>query len=243
MESSLHRQLKQLYAEQAGAEIEVPLGNYRIDVVVGGELVEIQHGSLAAIRKKVGQLVRKHLVLVVKPLVVRKQLIKQDAKGGSVVSRRLSPKRGNLLDLFDELVYFTGVYPHRNLALEAPLIEVEEWRYPGHGRRRRWRENDFQVEDQKLVKVQQVHRFQTAADLTNLLPAKLPKTFHTQHMAKAMNIKRSVAQQIAYCLRNMGGIVEVGKQGNALLYNKIKPRKTRRKKKGGFRPLTAALSQ
>ncbi len=41
--------LKEVYAGQ-GARLEAPLGDYRIDVVCDGELIEIQHGSLGAIR-------------------------------------------------------------------------------------------------------------------------------------------------------------------------------------------------
>lgn len=55
METSLHRDLKTVYADQ-DAQFEVPLGQYRIDVVNGCELVEIQHGALAAIRDKVREL-------------------------------------------------------------------------------------------------------------------------------------------------------------------------------------------
>jgi len=65
-------------------------------------------------------------------------LVKLAEKGGEVLGRRLSPKRGQIVDLFDELVHFTRAFPHRRLTLEVPLVEVEERRYPGHGRRRRW---------------------------------------------------------------------------------------------------------
>ena len=98
-------------------------------------------------------LLQDHTLVVVKPIVVRKQLVKRASKDGPVVSRRSSPKRGTLLDLFDELVHFTRVFPHPRLTLEVPLVDVEEWRYPGHGRRRRWRASDYQVEDQKLLAV------------------------------------------------------------------------------------------
>ena len=47
--------------------------------------------------------------------------------------------RDFLIDLFAELVYFTQLFPNPNLTIDAPLVDVEEWRYPGHGRRRRWR--------------------------------------------------------------------------------------------------------
>jgi hypothetical protein len=219
METSLHRQLKQIYADDGvDAEIEKPLGNYRIDVVRDGELIEIQHGSLAAIRSKIAALLKKHRVRVVKPIVSRKRLIKQTERGGEVVSRRLSPKKGSILDLFQELIYFTSVFPHEHLELEAPLVEIEEWRFPGHGRRRRHRKNDLQVEDQKLVKINEIFHFRTTADLLQLLPADLPETFDTGHLAEGLGIDRSDAQGIAYCLRKIGAFEEVGKRGNARLY-------------------------
>jgi hypothetical protein len=220
METSLHRQLKAIYAGAGGdgASQEATLGAFRIDVVRGDELVEIQHGSLAAIRGKVTQLLRKHRVLVVKPLVVRKTLIHCASKDGPETARRLSPKRGSILSLFDELVYFVKVFPHRRLTLETPLVEIEEWRYPGHGRRRRWRKNDFQVADQKLVRLCGVEQFRTPTDLLRLLPSQLPKTFHTGHLAESLGVQRWIAQRIAYCLRNIRALREVGKAGNAHMY-------------------------
>ena len=217
METSLHRQLKDRYAT-CGAQTEVCLGQYRIDVVRRKELIEIQHGSLAAIRDKVRRLCADHRVRVVKPIVARKQLIKLDGPDGEVVSRRRSPKRGKLLDLFDELVYFTRTFPHPNLLIETMLVEVEEWRYPGHGRRRRHRETDFRVQDVKLTSVGKVHRFRTAAQLAALLPKRLPDPFHSGHVAARLDVDRWIAQRVLYCLRKMGGITQAGKRGNALLY-------------------------
>ena len=217
METSLHRQLKEIYAD-GESQLEAPLEKFRIDVVCGGELVEIQHGSLAAIRDKVAKLLKTHRVLVVKPIVSCKWIVRQDSPGGRVLSRRRSPKQGVVLDLFHELIYFTRVFPHANLSLEVPLVEIEEWRYPGHGRRRRWRANDHQVEDQKLLRVHRVHRFRLGDDLIQLLPAELPSPFHTGHLASRCGISRWFAQRIAYCLRKMNLAEEAGKAGNARLY-------------------------
>jgi hypothetical protein len=219
METSLHRQLKEIYAKDGvDAQIEERLGNYRIDVVRNGELIEIQHGSLAAIRGKIASLLKNHRVRVVKPIVARKRLIKQTKRGGTVVSRRLSPKKGSILDLFHELIYFTRIFPHENLTLEAPLVELEEWRFPGHGRRRWRRKGDQQVEDQKLVRIERTYHFRTAEDLLQLMPSDLSETFDTGELAEGLGIDRSDAQRIAYCLRHIGAFHEVGKRGNARLY-------------------------
>jgi hypothetical protein len=186
--------------------------------VNGATLVEIQHGSLAAIRDKIAKLLKAHRVHVVKPIVARKLLVKRARKRGKEVSRRWSPKRGTMLSLFDELVYFTQVFPHKRLTLTIALVDVEEWRYPGHGRRRRRRPGDFQVEDQLLSEVVDEQSFRSVADLCRLLPAELPRPFHTGQLAEAMEIDRHIAQRIAYCLRETGGVRTVGKQGNAWLY-------------------------
>jgi len=219
METTLHRQLKALYAGPE-ARVEQRIAGFRIDAVCSDRLVEIQHGSLAAIRTKITRLLESHEVLVVKPLVIRKQLVRVSKRGGKEVSRRLSPKQGSLLDLFHELVYFTRVFPHPRLMLQAPLVEVEERRYPGHGRRRRWRRNDYVVEDQRLLAVIGVHQFQAASDLLSLLPADLPDPFHSGHVADGLGIRRWIAQRIVYCLRQTGAAEACGKAGNTLLYKR-----------------------
>jgi hypothetical protein len=206
-----------LYADPE-ARLEVPFGKFRIDVVSDNRFVEIQHGSLAAIRDKVRKLLETHHVVVVKPIVVRKLLVKRSAKGGRITGRRMSPKRGRLLDLFDDLVYFTRVFPHQRLTLDVPLVDIEEWRYPGHGRRRRWRRTDHLVEDQKLVAIREVHRLRTACDIGRLIPRSLPRPFHTGQLADFLSVERWFAQRVAYCLRNIGVIRKSGKNGNAWLY-------------------------
>jgi hypothetical protein len=217
METTLHRQLKELYAD-ARSEQEVQLGNYRIDVVRDNVLVEIQLGSLAAIRDKIQTLLENHRVLLVKPIIDRKHLIKLKSRGGEFISRRRSPKRGNVMSLFDELVYCTRIFPHPNLCIDVPFIEIEELRFEGQGRKRWRRKNSFQIEDQKLIGVTRVQRFVSGADLRKLIPKKLPSTFHTGHLAQATGEPLKKAQQMAYCFARMNISEQVGKEGNTLLY-------------------------
>ncbi|HVT27636.1 MAG TPA: hypothetical protein VHE81_06420 [Lacipirellulaceae bacterium] len=217
METSLHRQLKEHYAAGGGLT-EQRLGRYRIDVIRNGQLVEIQLASLSAIRDKIAALLKRHDVLLVKPIIARKHLVKRRRPGGRIVSRRRSPKQRTLLDMFEELVHFTRVYPHPRLTLEVPLIEIEEHRYPGHGRRRWRRNNDHQVEDQCLRDILEIQQFRTAADLCRILPSALPQPFHTGHIAQGLGVERWIAQRLAYCLRQTGAIDSVGKLRGAWLY-------------------------
>ena len=133
METTLHKQLKEHYSTKR-SELEVRVDGFIIDIVDGNRLIEIQRSGLSSIRSKIQKLLNNnHKVEVVKPLVVRKRLVKLSQKDGSVVDSRWSPKRGGPLDMFEELLYFTRVFPHPNLKLICPLIEIEEVRFPGHG--------------------------------------------------------------------------------------------------------------
>jgi hypothetical protein len=226
METSLHKQLKQHYAGSSGA-VEVALGRYRIDVVQGDLLIEVQHAGLASIRDKVARLAAKHNVLVVKPIVATKWIVRLAAPGGKVVSRRKSPKRGKPLDAFDSLVHFVRAMSLPRVAIEFPLIDIEETRVPGHGRRRRWRKGDHVVVDQSLVAVHAAERFATPADLRRLVPTTLATPFDTQMLAESLGIPRWEAQRVAYVLRETGAVVPAGKRGNSHLYSWPKARRRR----------------
>lgn len=217
METSLHQQLKQLYAAADG-QTEVRLDGYRIDALRGQQLVEIQLGSLSAIRSKVARLLRSHSVCVVKPLIARKSIFKRSSRRAAWGRARLSPKREQWLDLVHQLVYFCDVFPHPRLTIEVPLIEIAEHRLEHTPRRRRRHWKRFSVEDQLLLNVQSTYQLRQGSDLRSLVPEPLPAVFHTGHIAGALSADRWIAQRVAYCWRKVGIVDEVGRQGNARLY-------------------------
>ncbi|MFO0947193.1 MAG: hypothetical protein U1D30_14830 [Planctomycetota bacterium] len=220
METSLHRQLKALYGESEES-VEVVLGDYRIDAVVDGRLIEIQYSSLAAIRDKIRTLCQSHVVVVVKPLAARKVLIKKAGRGGRDVTTRTSPLRETVYHLFAELVHFVNVFPHPNLTLDVLLTEQEEHRRMIKARR--WRK-DYKVEDRLLLGIVGRYSLRTASDLANLLPPNLTEPFSTLELAKAAGIPRWLAQKTCYCLRKTGAMIQVGKKGNAWIYQVPKDR-------------------
>ena len=248
VENTLHHQLKEIFREK-DAPIEVRLGRYRIDVVNGRRLVEIQRSGLSSIRDKIRNLCDQgYLVEVVKPVVARKQLVKLTRKNGRVSEERWSPKRGTILDFFDELLYFTRVFPHPNLKMIVPLIEVQEIRYPGQGRKRWRRKGNFLVQDRKILDVLETHQFSTVGDIQKLIP-KLPKEFDTADLAKALGTRREEVQKIAYVLRKTGCAKEVGKRGNAIVCRmatqkeaaaELREKKTKRKTLKDVRAAIAA---
>ncbi len=220
METTLHRQLKALYCPDLSQQ-EVTLDGYRIDAIQDERLIEIQYGSLLAIRDKVRDLLENHRVLVVKPLAARKYLIKRNRKKGKIISSRYSPARETFHHLFLDLVHFVGVFPHPGLVLEVVLTEQEEHRLPKP--KRRWRSKDYRVEDRKLRSVQDRLCLRTTADLTAMLPDSLSQqtrdtSFSTGDIAREAGMPRWLAQKMAYCLRKTGAAEIVGKSGNSLLY-------------------------
>ena len=68
------------------------------------------------------------------------------------------------------------------------------------------------------MQVVEGHTLRTAGDLLRLVDVRLPDRFHTGNLAEKLDISRSDAQRIVYCLRNTGAILQVGKQGNAWVY-------------------------
>lgn len=219
MEMSLHRELKTLYAGP-NSRCEVRLGSYRIDVISDDQLVEIQYGSLAAIRRKVGRLLADgHRLRIVKPVVRRKLLVQLAARNGPEMYRRFSPHRGRWLDAFSELVFLVGVFPHPQLALEIVECDVVELRYPRRMRRRRPWSRRYAVQDQRLLEVCATYCFEDRASLLRVLPPDLPRPFHTGQLAAALSIPRWLSQKIVYVLRHSGAIETTGKLGNSRLYH------------------------
>ena len=223
METLIHQQLKLAYASSAETT-EVSFENFRIDAInLAGELIEIQHAGLGAIRAKIRKLLDHKLkpkVRIVKPIVARKWIITRDRDTGEIVRRRLSPKRGVPADIFMELVHFTDLFPHPRLTLELALVDMEEDRMPKL--KHRFRRKNYESLEQTLVELRETVQLRKSSDLWKILPkVRLPKTFDTAELGRQIERPRWFAQKVAYCLRNSQAIEIVGKQGNSQLYRRI----------------------
>lgn len=221
METTLHRQLKELYGI-ADADREVRIDGYRIDAVADDVLIEVQVASLAAIRGKVLDLVERHRVLVVKPVVIRSYIVRRKTVLGGILGSRYSPTVHDPCELFIDFVHFAKVFPHPNLSMEVLLIEQEEHRVP----RKSWRRGrNFRVTDRQLRTVMERRRLSTATDLLPFLPDDLPTPFTTADIAKRAGMPRWLAQKLTYSLRWSGAIEAVGKQRNSVVYEILRNRK------------------
>ncbi|GAB4139326.1 hypothetical protein [Thermopirellula anaerolimosa] len=216
MEFSLHRQLKELYAGPK-ARFEDRVEHYRIDVVLPNRLVEIQLGPLALLRPKVSHLLQAHDVLIVKPIVVAKQIVRLRKPSGAVLSRRRSPKRGQGWEFFQDLIHFCRVFPHPRLRIHVALVEIEEMRHPGP--HHRWGRRGYRVTDQRLVALRECIELQRGRDLLRLLPHRPEAPFLSRDLADVLGVPHWIAQRIAYCLHQCGVVRRMGKTRAGYVYD------------------------
>ena len=215
-EKPLHAALKRWYAEE-GDRVEEPVDGFVIDLVRDGLLIEIQTRGFSSMKRKLARLLDGHVVRVVHPIAVEKWILKLD-ESGEVISRRKSPKRGAAVDLFGELVSFPGLIAHADLTIELLLTREEEVRR--FDATKVWRRKGWVVEERRLLDVVDRLVVGSPEDLASFLPSELPSEFTTADLAAALRRPRRLAQQMTYCLRRLGVIEEVGKNGNAIMYSR-----------------------
>jgi hypothetical protein len=218
-EGSLHAALKDLYARPAD-RVEEAVDGFIVDVVRDDELVEIQTGSFASAARKLRRLVEDRRLALVHPIASERWLVHVDADG-AVTARRRSPKRGQHLDLFEELVAFPELMAHPNFRIELVMIREEEirgpilagvrYRYP-----RQWRRLD-----RRLLDVVEIVRIDTPGDLLGLLPAGVPDQFTSADIAAASGRSKRLAMRTAYCLQRAGATRCIGRLGRLQLYERI----------------------
>jgi len=214
-EGPLHAALKAWYA-QPGDALEVPVDGYIIDIVRGDVLIEIQTRGFTALKDKLAALTRTHPVRLVYPIAQEKWIVKLAEDGESALSRRKSPKRGSIEQIFDELVRIPDMLAQPNFTLEVVFIHEEEVRR--HDARRRWRRKGWVTHERRLIEVVAQRRFTSPEDVRALIPASLAEPFTTAELTAHIPGGLRRAYRMVYCLRAMGLLTATGKRGRATLY-------------------------
>ena len=219
-EKPLHAALKEWYAQE-GDQVEVSVDEFVVDIVRGDLLVEIQTTNFTAIKRKLAVLVSHHPVRLVYPIAREKWIVKLAKDRNGQLSRRKSPKRGAIEQVFGELVSFPHLLSSPNFSLDVLLIQEEEVRrFDG---KRGWRRKGWVTLERRLLQVVDNRLFEKPTDMAALLPSGLVEPFTTSDLAAAIAKPRWLAQRMAYCLRGMDAIVPVDKRGNAILYIRATP--------------------
>lgn len=214
-EQPLHASLKRWYAGEVG-RVEVVIEGFVVDVCVGGSIIEIQTSNFSSIKTKLTKLISSNNVKLVYPIAVEKWLLKCPEGISGRKHTRKSPKQGRKEEIFSELVSFPEFLCSERFSLEIAMIKEQEVRvFTGE---KTWRKNGWVTVERRLMEILETHTYQNPSDLSELLQPGMPERFTTGDIARESNIPRWLAQKMAYCLRNMGAIEQIGKKGRSHLY-------------------------
>lgn len=215
-ETTLHQQLKAIYAAQGG-QTEAKLNGYLIDVQTPDLLIEIQTRNFGSLRPKLEALLPDHKIRIVYAIPQEKWLVKINAEG-EMLERRRSPRRGRIEHLFQQLVYLPAYLQHPHFSLEVLMIQEEELRRnDGRGS---WRRGGWSICDRRAVCIIERHLFEQPADFLALLPDALLEPFSTRELATAARIPTHLAYQMVYTFRQLGLIEQTGQRGRTRLFRR-----------------------
>jgi hypothetical protein len=218
VEYSLHESIKEWYSKP-GDKLEEIIGNYIIDVVRQQLLIEIQTNNFSNIKQKLKNLLQNNKVRLVYPIHIVKWIVRLDKSSMQSISRRKSPKKGRVEDVFSQLVYIPNLLSKENFSLEAVFIHSEEVLInDGKGS---WRRKGWSIYDKRLVKIVRNRIFDTPEDLKELLPLNLPSNFTTRDLSKSLNLPVITSRRMAYCMRKMNLIKIIGKSRRTLIYSQV----------------------
>ena len=216
-EFSLHSSLKH-WLSDPGDHLEAKVGRYIVDILHGDEIIEIQTRNFASIRPKLRALLRDHQVTLVHPIAAEKWLVYINDLGERY-ERRKSRKRGQLKDIFEEMVYIPKMINHPNFTLKVAMIQGEEIRRrDGKGA---WRRKRISIINRRLLEVLEVHEFNHCSDFLRFIPDELENGFTNKQLAKALDISLREATRMTWCLRKMQAIRVFWKQRNTHMHERI----------------------
>jgi hypothetical protein len=212
-ESSLHRALKFRYADPGKTE-EDRAGFVCDALGPGGEAIEIQTGNFGAIKNKLSILAARGRTRLVYPVIVNKTIELYDTEG-SLISKRKSPRKGGIWDIFNELIYAPKLALLRRLTVEIALVDVTERRRDdGLGS---WRRKGVSIEDRSLDAFRESVILQKKADWRRFLP--LNGEFTVKELAAKAKIRPVLARKTLYVLEKAGFVKKLRKEGRSWVYH------------------------
>ena len=125
-EKTLHSALKYYY-EPNELSHEQRAQGYFADVKNEDGIIEVQTGSLGALRRKLTEYLKTTDVTVVHPVIRKKTIIWIDPATGKQ-KRSRSPQRGRLEDAFRQIMYLGDLPLSPRLKIAIPILDVEETR-------------------------------------------------------------------------------------------------------------------
>ncbi|AEJ19834.1 hypothetical protein [Gracilinema caldarium] len=237
-ESTLHNQLKELYAGTEG-QVEVPIETFICDCrTKHGELIEVQTNSFGPLRYKLQIIAKNYCIKIIHP-IVRNRIIETYSADRVLLRKRLSPKKGSIWDLFKALIFAPELIIHKNIILELVALDITDTRIEdGKGS---WRRKGISLKDKALLSLHDTRTLLYPVDYQSFLPSCIGETFTIRDFYNGIKdwqishpplssslfsepilepLSYSTAQKAIYVLHRIGLLKRTGKKGNFYLYRK-----------------------
>ena len=217
-ERSLHAALKYWFEpDERYHEVRLEEG-YVADICDGHRVIEIQTGSLYALRDKLNTLLPDWPITVVHPLPRRKRLIWVEPETGETTPPRLTPKTGRFTDALDQLYALLPLIGHPHLTVVLLLVDVEEYRLR-NGWSRDGKRGSHRTERLPTA-IGDSLALACREDYLSLLSATLPAAFTAAEFAKEVRLTGRKASKALHFFTQLELVARCGKQGRAYLYEK-----------------------
>lgn len=219
-ESSLHKNLKMIFAMETKGLTEVKIDSYYCDVVGNNnQIIEIQTKNFNNIKTKLQTLLQEHLVKLVYPLAIESYIEYYD-KNNTLISRRKSPIKKNMYNIFDELMYIPYLLLHKNFEFEVieTIIVKERLRteFPVQVKtKRRRRLQNWLSQNIRLEYIGKRTIFTKKTDYLNLLPQTSPTKFTVKDVNDIIGHKSS---KMIWTLAHCGLITCIKIKGRTKVY-------------------------
>ncbi len=231
-ESSLHRSLKNMLSKENLGKTEVEVDGYICDIVYdNGSIIEIQTKNLGNLTGKILNLLEKHYVTLVYPLALSTNIEYYDEKklDTKPLSKRQSPVKKNIYNIFDELMGCFPILLHDRFTLKVIETKITKERIKTENKvqsanKKRRFLKDWLSHDTTLDEIHNTYIFKSKDDYLELLPKHLEKDFTVSDVTTCKNsirIKKEQAYKMIWTFNKMGIIEYTGKDGRSKMYRII----------------------
>ena len=216
-EKLLHKALKHAICDDESC-LEIKIGSYVADVLLDGEIFEIQTGGFYPLTKKIGYLLEntEYKITVVHPLISDLLLIRVDGQTGEIIRKKRSPKREAPCDILSELYYLRNILDSERVRFLLPHISGEEYRFSERVRGRKSGAYDSQFFPRRMTGLTEIR---TLDDIRAVLPPELrsAESFDSAYFAKILKLRGRRLSQALKLLCD-AGIAERKKDGRKYIY-------------------------
>ena len=219
-EKSVHAVLKNYYAPSKDA-LEVAVNGYVADIcdTETNTIIEIQTRQFYTMKNKLRAFLPEFDLTIVYPLIMSKYVFNIDPDSGAVISKRKSPKKHSIYEIFVEMYGIRDFLNDPHLHFKVVTLEAEEYRYKGlseqHGRKTKVLSDIIPLRILEEIDIYELR------DLIMFLPEELGSEFTRSSLAKAAGISKTLSGYVAALMYVTGLVKRDGTRSNREVVNRI----------------------